>query len=234
MKNMMQIKKLCYYISLMLCTSLLLVGPTSALAGGVQGHLWLEAIGGVYVENHSDSWLVDSSVTSATDFNLNVTNRHKHEDLYHLYLIVAVDRKPEGNMTIKVNGTELTDWTLVTDQQNQPKVAGFNYPPHGIFLENSDVWFNVTEIGILGGVLNSYNSMVVPINITLIGAQVKVHFDAVGTDSGDNAVVFVPPSHDVTYQTPEPPEEIPEFPTVAIPAAMIIGLVFVMQRRKGR
>ncbi|RZN33440.1 MAG: PEF-CTERM sorting domain-containing protein [Methanophagales archaeon ANME-1-THS] len=65
----------------------------------------------------------------------------------------------------------------------------------------------------------------VPIVIDLLTTKsVKVHFDAVGADSSGKAIAFVPPSEDVT--------QIPEFGTLAIPAAAIIGLLFFFNHRK--
>jgi hypothetical protein len=54
-----------------------------------------------------------------------------------------------------------------------------------------------------------------------------VHFDAVGVDSNYKAIAFVPPSHDVTHQ-------VPEFTTIAIPVASILGLLFFFNHRKRR
>jgi hypothetical protein len=41
-------------------------------------------------------------------------------------------------------------------------------------------------------------------------------------------------NHFQTYVIPDSDEEIPEFPTVALPILSIIGLMFLFQRRKGK
>ena len=66
-----------------------------------------------------------------------------------------------------------------------------------------------------------------PVEITPTASEVKVHFDAVGADIANYAIAFVPPSHDVTYY-------VPEFTTIAIPVATILGLLFFFNHRKRR
>ena len=218
---------------------LLVLGSVGVLAGpgGVQDHLNLTAVGGTYVYNDDDPWLTDSSVTTDLDFNLDITNNHPQKDVYRLYLVVAVNRSLLSGESVIVDGAELTNWTLVTDNKVQPSVPTdpvYNdFPNMGIYQENKGVYYDVIEITIPGDGYLYHKSggspgetISIPISINPSG-PIKVHFDAVGADINNKAIVQNSRSSDVTHYS-----EVPEFTTIAIPVTMILGLVFFMQRRK--
>ena len=184
---------------------------------------------GTYVDDSDDPWLVDTNVTSDTSFDLEIIN-HNGGSISYIYLLVAVDRVPAGNVTVNVSGIAVSPYNGVITSNNKALVSETNpdyeYPGHGVYAD-SDTHFEVVNITIPGDVgptLDAGEHMSVPIEITPLVSAVKVHFDAVGADANKNAISFVPPSHDVTYV-------VPEFATIAIPAIAILGL-FAFYRRK--
>ena len=207
--------------------SALVVFATPAMA---TGQLRLEAFPSTYVDDSEDAWFCESYVTTATSFDLNITN-HNGGDIYHLYLLVAVDRDPVGNVTVNVSGSTVSPYDGVITTNNKASVTetadNYEYPGHGIYIYGSSVHFEVVNITIPDdGKLTKKETITVPVEITPLYA-VKVHFDAVGADSDNYAIAFVPPSHDVTHQ-------VPEFSTIAIPVASILGLLFFFNHRKRR
>ena len=212
--------------------SAMVVFATPAMA--IPGQLRLEAIPSTYVDDSEDAWFCESYVTTATSFDLNITN-HNGGNIYYLYLLVAVDRDPVGNVTVNVSDITAGPYDGVITDNNKALVSetesDYEYPGHGIYNYKSDVHFNVTNITIPGdGVLSAGETVTVPVEITLLtspSVPVKVHFDAVGADNNNEAIAFVPPSHDVTHQ-------VPEFATIAIPVASILGLLFFFNHRKRR
>ena len=200
----------------------------------VAGSIWLETIPeGTYVGPSEDDWLKESWVTTETSFDLQIYN-HNVDEIPKLYLLVAVDRVPVGNVTVSVDGVVVSPYdgvittnknALVTEVQKPNKIEPYEYPGHGVYNYGSDTHFEVVAITIPDdGILEKGETISVPIQINPIVSAVKVHFDAVGADNNGVAIAFVPPSHDVTYQ-------IPEFATIAIPAIALLGL-FAFYRRK--
>lgn len=237
------------FVTLTLLISLLLISVSGSAiakqdtATGVQNHLWLEAIGGTYIGVDPDPWLTESSTTSASNFDLRITyhdpssNNDNDESVGILYLLVATNRPLTGGESIMVEGTELTGWTLLTDQQTQPTVTSdpeYKVSPHGVFQEGKGVYYKIIEV-LDGDILIPGGNITLPVSINTL-SPIKVHFDAVGANEENVPIVTNPFSHDCTATPPgndlPPNEEIPEFPTIAIPAAMILGLVFLMQRKR--
>ena len=225
---------------------LLVLMSLTPVAMAIPGQLRLSTIDGTYVDSSEDAWLHESDVTTATSFDLNITN-HNGADIYHLYLLVAVDRDPAGNVTVKVDNNLVyppySDYGTILDNgkaevpQATVNGAPYEYPGHGIYnSESVDTHFKVVEVYIQNrdnngnNILEAGETISVPVNITLLtspSVPVKVHFDAVGGDIDNKAIAFVPPSHDVTHQ-------VPEFTTIAIPVASILGLLFFFNHRKRR
>ena len=207
----------------------LLVIMSASTAVAVSGKLWLEpAPAGTYVGSSEDAWLEDSWVTTDTSFDLQIYN-HNAANISKLYLLVAVDRDPAGNVTVNVSGITVSPYDGNITSSNKALVVetdpDYEYPGHGVYKYGGDTHFEVVNITIPGnGILEKGENMSMPIEITPLVSAVKVHFDAVGADGNDTAIAFVPPSHDVTYQ-------IPEFATIAIPAIALLGL-FAFYRRK--
>ncbi|MFZ2070423.1 MAG: choice-of-anchor N protein [Halobacteriota archaeon] len=204
-----------------------------ANGNGIPAQLRLEAIPGTYVESSEDAWLNESYVTTNTSFDLNITyNQSQKGNISYLYLLVAVNMTPSGNVTVNVSGNTVGPYdgviknnkALVNDTE-----PDYEYPGHGIYKNGSSTCFEVVNITSLipGGTLVGDETMTVHIDINPIN-PVKVHFDAVGADSNKAPIAFVPPSHDVTY------DYVPEFTTIAIPVAAVLGLLFFFNHRKKR
>ncbi len=225
-----EIKGACFIAFFAAILMLMLVIP---VAMAIPGKLWLEPVQpGTYVGDSGDAWLSESYVTTDTHFNLQITYHNGQKDIYHLYLLVAVDRNPAGNVTVNVNGSTVGPYDGVITNNNNALIAEtvppYQYPGHGIYKYGSSTHFEVVEIHISGnGILEKGETITVPVEIIPIASAVKVHFDAAGADSSMKAIAFVPPSHDLTYQ-------VPEFSTIAIPIASILGLLFFFNRRKRR
>lgn len=196
---------------------------TIPAASAVTGQLWLQPFGGSYVDSHPDSWLEESWTIGNGNFDLNITNHHQQKTLSFIYIITAVNADPAG-LIVNVNNIQINDWTpaITGTKITVPTSDNFEYPPHGIY--QTGTYYNITKIMIPGG-LAPNNNMTIPIYTSPQSSNVKIHFDGVGADDSNEAVVFVPPSHDATSQ-------IPEFPTIALPVAAIIGLVFFFQFRR--
>jgi len=217
----------CLIVSLAI---MLVLMSTTPVAMAIPGQLRLFTIDGSYVYSSEDAWLHESYVTEEESFDLDITN-HNGADIYHLYLLVAVDRDPAGGVTITVSGNTVSPYDGIITDNNNALVTETNpdyeYPGHGVFKYGSNVHFEVVDITIPDdGKLVADETISVPVEITLLTTEwVKVHFDAVGANKDNKAIAFVPPSEDVTYQ-------VPEFTTIAIPVASILGLLFLFNHRK--
>jgi hypothetical protein len=222
---------------------MLVLMSTTPVAMAIPGQLRLSTVDGSYVDSSEDAWLHESYVTTATSFDLDITN-HNGADIYHLYLLVAVDRDPDNNVTVEVDnnpvyppysgyGTILGNGKAEVPQAIvPPHGTPYEYPGHGIYNSNEvNTHFKVVELTIPSdGKLVAGETISVPVEITLLTSPtvpVRVHFDAVGADNNNYAIAFVPPSEDVTHQ-------VPEFTTIAIPVASILGLLFLFNHRKHR
>jgi hypothetical protein len=230
MKN----KKLGTLFIAILAVLLVLVSITP-VAMAISG-LWLDTFpSGTDVGPSGDAWLSESVVTADTSFDLTFYN-HKGGDIYYLYLLVAVNKVPAGNVTVTVNNAEVNpyDGIVISNKAKVSETADdYMFEPHGIY-NYYDVHFNVTTIPIQGnpgdtdgdGIFEEGETLIVPVEI-LPTTPTKVHFDAVGANSYNVAIARNPGSHDVTYN-------IPEFSTIAIPVASILGLLFFFNHRKRR
>jgi hypothetical protein len=221
---MVEIKGACLIAFFAAILMLMLVIP---VAMAVSGKLWLEPIPpGTYVDDSEDDWLKESYVTTDTQFDLEITYHNGQEDISHLYLLVAVDRNPAGNVIVTVDGNTVGDYDGVITSNNNALITetdpDYQYPGHGIYKYGSSTHFEVVVIQIPGdGILKKGETITVHVEIEPIASAVKVHFDAM------EAIAFVPPSHDVTYQ-------VPEFSTIAVPIVSILGLLFFFNYRKRR
>ncbi|KAF5434733.1 hypothetical protein C5S35_13240 [Candidatus Methanophagaceae archaeon] len=223
------------YVIVLFAAILMLVSTIpSGMANAVPAQLRLDAIPSTYVDYSDDDWLIESSVTTSTSFDLNITyNQSQKGDISYLYLLVAVNMTPGGNVTVNVSGNTVGPYDGVITNNNRALVdetePDYKYPGHGIYTYGSSTRFEIVNITYLipDGTLEGHETMTVPIEINPIN-PVKVHFDAVGAKSNKTAIAFVPPSHDVTY------EYVPEFATIAIPVAAILGLLFFFNHRKKR
>ncbi len=230
-------------IAILIALSTLVLISITPFVMAIPGQLRLSTLEGTYVDYSEDAWIHESYVTSDTSFYLNIAN-HNGAGVYYLYLLVAVDRNPNGNVTVKVDNKDVyppyEDYGTILNNGKaevpQATVNGnpFEYPGGGIYNSGSvDTYFKVVEIEINGrdndanDILEDGETISVPVEITPLTERVKVHFDAVGADTTGEAITFVPHSHDVTY-------DVPEFATIAIPVAAILGLLFFFNHRKKR
>ena len=212
---------------------LMLMSVIPVAMAATSGKLWLEPVSsGTYIDDSEDAWFIESYVTTDTKFDLTIFYHHG-ADIHYLYLLVAVDTNPEGNVNVYVDG-EIVDNPydgVITNNNNALIIEtepDYQYPGHGIYKYGSSTHFKVVRIDIPGdGILKKEETVTVHVEIEPITSLVKVHFDAVGADSDYRAIAFVPPSHDVTHQ-------VPEFSTIAIPIASILGLLFFFNYRKRR
>ena len=212
---------------LMSTLPVILAQPNEETTAGLR----LQAVPGTYVEASDDEWLKESWVTTATSFDLNITN-HNSDDIHFLYLLVAVDRDPAGNVTVNISGNTVGLYNGVILSNGKALVENttpsFEYP--GIYANKSiDTHFAVVNItsSIPDGILARDENMTVPVEINPITGAVMVHIDAVGASNTHHPISWVPPSKDVTYN-------VPEFTTIAIPVAAILGLLFFFNYRKRR
>lgn len=230
----MKMKKNGACLIVLLAVMLVLIA-TTPVAMAIPGQLRLDAISGTPVGEYGDAWLSEGTIIDDTQFDLTITN-YNGADIHHLYLLVAVDRDPEGIVTVVVDDISISSFSddnitksgkaLVTETE-----PDYEYPGHGIY-NTGNTHFEVVEITIEGdddhdSILENGETITVHVEIDITpNNAVKVHFDAVGADSDNHPIAFVPPSHDVTH--------VPEFTTIAIPVAAILGLFFFFNRRKRR
>jgi len=220
-----------------------LVCFTKVSAGGVEGHLHLLPVGGIYVGDNGDPWLDESYLITDKEFELKIRNNDTNDgDIHHLYLIIAVNMNPYDNdISVSIDSVapdvcmcSVDSWNLV-DEKGEPIVCGYTYPPHGVYIKDNDVYYLIREIEIRdkpeyggngNGILEYNEVTIVNISISSSNPYAKVHFDSVGCDEDCMAKEFVPPSHDATYYNPP---KIPEFTTLAIPAILIIVFLLIMR-----
>ncbi|MDF1534322.1 MAG: PEF-CTERM sorting domain-containing protein [Methanosarcinaceae archaeon] len=179
--------------------------------------LTLVPIGSTFINNSSDDWLNESFVITDTEFILEIINKdNTNKDAVELHLLVASNVIDDGNFTIFINETEI-------DISNQIR----KIPYDGI--GNNGVYPTYYQDVNLNTGINAGETVDVLVKIELNStrtASPKVHFDAVGLDNSEKVVIKNANSHDATYY------EIPEFPTIALPMLSILGLMFILSRKR--
>jgi hypothetical protein len=204
-----------------LCIMVLI--PTSM--GGVNGNLYLIPIDGTY--NIGDSWDDETYVTNFGDFYLNVSNHAPQisKSVYFLYILTAVNMDPDpanSSVVVTINGTPITSWTAANSSKPTfPTTDQYQYPTT---IYKSGTWYNITTINLSDNPLRPGENMTIPI-YTDGPSDAKIHFDGAGADEKNKAILTVPSSHDAMSQ-------IPEFPTIALPIAAILGLMFILHSRR--
>ena len=167
-------------------------------------------------------------MTGEKDFNLTIQYKQagqNQETIEFIYLVTAVNRTPSGVVTVTVNGTEITDWTLVNESIPKaivPTSDLYELPPAGVYLQNKDVWFAITKILVT---LAPGGTITIPISVNPTTDDVKVHFDAVGADLSNTAIQRNSNSSDGVYYTPEPI-------TLVMTAIGLLGVLGFVYRRK--
>lgn len=217
MRKLNNIGKITFLV--VLCMMVLI--PTSM--GGVNGNLYLIPIDGTYYTG--DSWDEETYVTGFGDFDLIVINHPPQDDkiVHILYLLTAVNMDPHENpsLSVKINGAPITDWIPADGSKPEfPTEPSYKYPTT---IYQSGTWYNITRID-LDNPLESGENMTIPI-YTNGSSNAKIHFDGAGADEHNKAILTVPSSHDAMSQ-------VPEFSTIALPIAAILGIMFILQSRR--
>ncbi len=228
---------------------LLASGIAAAGSGSGLKQMWLTDDRGTIIGSNADPWLADSVLVSESPFTLDISNHLPTESIDGTYLIITASRDPKGTGGIQVtigpahysgssdNTIEQhlildTEWQQVSGN-NGVTYKGYNTAPHGILTEGT--WYSIQQIDSIGNgkylLPDLSNNLYVDIAITSSNPSDRIHIDSVGTHMvGPDEVGFTgnPYSHDLTWQ------QIPEFPTIALPIAAVIGLVFFFQQRKNK
>jgi len=177
--------------------------------------LTLVPIGSTFINDSSDDWLNESFVTTDTEFILEIINKD-NKDAVELHLLVASNVIDDGNFTIFINEIEI-------DISNQIRKI-----PYDAIGNNGVYPTYYQDVNLTTGI-NAGETVDISVKIELNStktASPKVHFDAVGLDDSGKVVIKNANSHDATYY------EIPEFPTIALPMLSILGLMFVLSRKR--
>ena len=210
-------------ITFLVVLSIMILIPTS-MGGGVNGNLYLIPIDGTYTID--GSWDDETYVTGLGYFDLNVSNHAPQDDkiVHILYILTAVNMNSSENPTlnVKINGTAIIDWTAA-DGNNKPTFPTIDEYQYPMTIYKPGTWYNITTI-YLNPPLGPRENMTIPI-FTAGPSDVKIHFDGAGADEDNVAILTVPSSHDAMSY-------IPEFSTIALPIAAILGIMFILQSRR--
>ena len=141
-----------------------------------------------------------------------------------MYLLVASNIVDDGNFTIYIDGVEIDIPNQILDlkyfNENYSKIGGNGVYP--TYHQDVDLSRGIDE----------KETVLVNVKIVLNATRTvnpKVHFDAIGMftkDNGGTGFIVSANSHDATYYA------IPEFPTIALPMLSILGLMFVLSRKR--
>ena len=177
-----------------------------------------------YTEENPDDWTSESYVTSLTEFTLSIycKNTGSVPNSSELHLLVASNIVDDGNFTVFVNGTQINISNNIMGLAAGDNSFGIDYSAlggGGIY----PTYFQDVNLSID---VNGGETVDVPIRIKLIsgGTNPKIHFDAVGIIGGQ-VVLINPKSGDAAYN-------VPEFPTIALPMLSILGLMFILSRKR--
>ncbi|MDD5616278.1 MAG: PEF-CTERM sorting domain-containing protein [Candidatus Methanoperedens sp.] len=190
----------------------------NALAGGVEAHLWLNDINS-FPDNPG------GYTTSSSDFDIYIANQD-NTGAADIKLIISIPGSTQGTLpshiiTITKNGIPTSisgsDWIWGTPSATKVGGQAYNMPPSGTFPS----YYAYYDMGPIGA-KDSLNALITA-HVNINGAP-PVRFDAWGFNSDNRIILNDPFSHNLTY--------VPEFATVAIPIAAVLGLVFFFQHRK--
>lgn len=202
---------------------ILLSSANVALAGNPsQLRILIPATG--YTEENPDDWTSESYVTSQTEFTLSIYCRDTGsvKDSSELHLLIASNIVDDGNFTVFVNGTQINIPNNIMGLAADDNSFGIDYSALG----GGGIYPTYFQDVNLDMTINRDETVDVPIRIELISGDTnpKIHFDAVGITGGE-VVLINPKSGDATYN-------VPEFPTIALPMLSILGLMFVLSRKR--
>ena len=202
---------------------ILLSSANVALAGNPsQLRILIPATG--YTEENPDDWTSESYVTSLTEFTLSIycKNTGSVPDSSELHLLVASNIVDDGNFTVFVNGTQINIPNNIMGLAADDNSFGIDYSALG----GGGIYPTYFQDVNLDMTINRDETVDVPIRIELIsgGTNPKIHFDTVGI-IGRQVVLINPKSGDAAYN-------VPEFPTIALPMLSILGLMFILSRKR--
>ena len=202
-----------------------LLSSANVVLAGNPSQLRLLIPVGEYVGENTDDWISESYVTSSTEFTLSIYCKDTGSvpDSSELHLLVASNIVDDGNFTVFIDGTQ-------KDIPNE--IMGLDDNAYGIdysALGGGGIYPTYFQDVNLSIDINGGETVDVAIRIELDSGRTfdpKIHFDAVGITGGE-VVLINPKSGDATYNY-----EIPEFPTIALPMLSILGLMFVLSRKR--
>jgi len=153
-------------------------------------------------------------------------------------------RVEPGVITIDAGGTATQEVTVTAEDGNitSLKVSGVGFK----ITDKFDVFIDGEERTSISGDFTSPKTFTVTLvngkggsdeDLTINYAAKFTHGDPITKKAkiqNDIKIRPTPTPTPVVTPTPTPPVSVPEFPTVALPIAAIMGLVFLFQYRKGR
>lgn len=178
---------------------------------GVPAHIWLndanefpESSGGyVATENQFSLYIKnDATQIGANNIRLYVT------------LLPSGQKADTSSQKVFINNVEITNWKYGRPCESRTNDNKDCMEP----TSNYDTLYGFYNLG----PLSSKNTITADVKIT---GGPKVIFDAWGLNAEGKLILKDPLSHHLTY-------DIPEFPTVALPIAAVIGLIFFFQHKK--
>ena len=182
---------------------------------------------GEYVEENTDDWTSESYVTGLTEFILSIYCKPTGSvpDSSELHILVASNIIDDGNFTLFFNGTRIDIPNEIMGLDVDDNIYGIDYSALG----GGGIYPTYFKDVNLGTTIDGGETVDVAVRIELNSSQTfdpKVHFDAIGITGGE-VVLINPKSGDAAYDN-----EIPEFPTIALPVLSILGLMFIMSRKR--
>ena len=194
-------------ITFLAIVCIILFVPT--LGNAVQAHIWLNS-----VDKFPDD--ADGYITEETDFTLYIANEAKF-DADTLRLIISLPGRQEGNEptdSVTMDGETYNDWDWGIPQATKVNGDIYNMPPSDCF----PTYYMFCDIN--SGI---FSEELMKVQVEISGTP-PMRFDAWGLNDDNRIILKNPFSHNIT--------QVPEFSTIALPIAAIIGIMFILQSRR--
>jgi hypothetical protein len=183
------------------------------------------------VSSEGDTWITSTTVTKETTFTLLITT-DKNVAADELHLLVASNIIDTDNFSIFLEGTQINYAKTNIDipdykrELDLTSYVGIDYSSIG----KDGIYPTYFEDVPLGVPISPNTDVKVDVVIILDSPSedVKIHFDAAGVTDG-KLVLKTANAHDVTYYGDA---SIPEFPTIALPVLSILGLMFILSKKR--
>ena len=179
------------------------------LGSAVQAHIWLNS-----VDDFPDDG--QGYTTTETDFTLYIANEAKF-GADTLRLIISLPGRTNGDYPgdyVTIDGVDHSNWDWGTPSTTKENGKPYDMPPSDCF----PTYYMTYDIA---AGIPSEESIDVPI---VISGTPPVRFDAWGLNDEGRIILKNPFSHNLTH--------VPEFSTIALPIAAIIGIMFLLQSRR--